>query len=296
MCRGRAGTCRCHRRHRRTARLPVTERLARQLQGLVLADPAGDHQQRAIRTEAAGVFGAQVGRRDRIDGGLGLLDARVGMVAVDRLGQCTLGTEVRLRLGGLQRLQLVGLGQRDLVLGERGVARHLGQQLHHRRGLRGDGIRHHPHAIHRHAATDTATHALRHLGDGARVVLFRAFVEHVGQGAGEARPVGRVRRVTGVADRQHVVHARHAVARQHPHLQPVLQRGLLDLRHRQRLVRGVRGQVLGQHQFALVLGDAGGRDRQRHGHRDDRRLEVHGRLLSACRRRARPASRPACDR
>ena len=238
--------------------------------------------------EAQAVGLAQQVGSDRADRGLGRLGARVGMVAIGGGQQRAVGLERRLRLVGLERLQCIGLRQPHLVLGERRAAHDLGQQFEHRRGMAGQGVGIDRDAVVAGACADAAAVALRGLGDGARIALGGALGEQAGEQAGETVGASRVGGESGVAHRQHVVHARHAVARYHPHFQAVAQHPLLDLGDRQRLVLAERRQILRQRRGGTREGGAG--HGQRHGQGQEADCVLHGRLLIPA-----PA-RPRCAR
>ena len=274
--------------------LPVAEVTLGQGHGFVFADAAGDHQQRIVRPQAAGMFGDQRVAVHRFDAGFGGLRARIGMFTVKRGQHGPLGAETRLRLGRLQALQGIGLGQADLVLGEAGAAGDFGQQSRHVGGLGRQRVGIHHQAVVAGIGADATTHALGSFGDLARTAIGGALGHQAGQHGRKGRRVREIGRQAGVPEGQHVVHARHAVTRHHPDLQAVVERAARHFRHGQGFVGGEVRQA-GRHR--LDVGRQGGRG-EHGGHQQGGQgfAKAHG--LTPGRRCWRPlrASRPACGR
>src|SRR3546814_13513574 len=80
----------------------------------------------------------------------------------------------------------------------------------HARGIRDQRVAVHGDAVAAGVGADAAAVALGGLGDLFRIVAVAAFGKQAGEHRGEARRI--VGGVAGAAHRQHVVHARHAVA------------------------------------------------------------------------------------
>mmetsp|Transcript_26227 Transcript_26227/g.61970 ORF Transcript_26227/g.61970 Transcript_26227/m.61970 type:complete len:240 (-) Transcript_26227:1531-2250(-) len=191
-----------------------------------------------------------------MDGRFVLLCAAVGMVAIDGPIQRLRGAKARLGAGGLEALQRIGLGQLHLVVREGRVARHVGQQADHAAGMRGQGVGRQADTVIARIGGQVAAHGLGGFGDLLGTERGGAAGQQAGQQLGAAGGVGRIGAKAGAAQGQHEVHARNAVARDHPDLQPVGQGLLGDLGHGQGLVLAERGQFLGQLD-AAGLGQAG---------------------------------------
>ena len=205
------------------------------------------------------MLGTQGRGRGRFDALGAFLAAAVGVIAVDGLAQRLLGAEAGLGAGHLQGLQGIGLGQGHFTVGEGGLAGHLTQQAQHLAGMRFQGIGIEGDGVVGGGGADAAAHALGRLGDGARIALGRAFIEQAGQQLGAARRGRGVGAVAGAAQGQHEVHARQALARQHPDFQAVGQGLFADLGHGDGLVLAVLGQ------FGRQLDGLGGAGGQRQG-------------------------------
>ncbi len=274
--------------------LPVAEVALGQGHRFFFANAAGDHKQCIFGTQAAGMFGHQRVAVHRFDAGLGGLRARIRMLAVQRRQHGPLGAKARLGLGRLQALQGIGLGQADFVLGEAGAAGDFGQQRRHVGGLGRQRVGIHHQAVVAGIGADTAAHALGRFGDLARTAIGGALGHQAGQHGRKGRRVRGIGSEAGVAEGQHVVYARHAVARHHPDLQAIVEGAPRHVGHGQRLVGRERRQFGRQRDG---LGGKGQR-RERGGHQQGGQgfTKAHG--LTPCRCRWRPlqASRRACGR